>query len=181
MYAYQGDPVKAVDLFGLVDRSIPCVIELKMYRESGQDTPLYALLEALTYCSVVQANGANIAREVGFSTEVGMRWTSHPPMLVVMAPRRYWTSYKKKRAADGWFDAIDRLIVSLKDALDVDAHLIALDAAEFDMGWIKGDRDSQAPAAACPSIKSFLVAAAPNVDDLRRLCGLLDRWLLGLF
>jgi hypothetical protein len=128
--AQRGDVgVKAADLFGLVRGNLPCVVEMKMDGESasGQDTPLYAILQGLTYCSLVQANGLQIAEEAGLAEEDREHFGSAPPALIIMAPTRYWVGYKNHPKARGWADAIGRLAGRLEEALDLDIHLIALD------------------------------------------------------
>ena len=50
--------------FAVLDGNLPCVMELK---KSGRDTPLWALLEGLTYCAIVEANADDIASEVAGS------------------------------------------------------------------------------------------------------------------
>jgi hypothetical protein len=52
-----------VDMFGVIDKTLPCVIELKVQttHDSVSDTPLRAALEALAYCAVIEANSSDIS------------------------------------------------------------------------------------------------------------------------
>jgi hypothetical protein len=135
--ARDGDiDAKAADLFGLVDGNKPCVVELKMPREavSHQDTPLYAILQGLTYCSLIQANGIQIAEEAGLTTEEGELLKRSGPILVVMAPSKYWRGFDGHHKAKDWRDVIGRFVASIKDKLQLDIHLIALDCKRDEEG-----------------------------------------------
>ena len=119
-----------VDLFAVVDGRLPCVVELKVARESARgDTPLRALLEGLAYCAIIEANAADIASEV----------EQHPlapsqPILIVMAPDDYWTGYLNHPKAGRWFSAVRDLATGLRDTLGLEIYLLALLDASFEMG-----------------------------------------------
>lgn len=70
-----------VDLFGVIDGTLPCVIELKVPTTNGgvSDTPLRAFLEALAYCAVIEANSADISAEAAAS--FGMQLTRGRPCV----------------------------------------------------------------------------------------------------
>ena len=132
LYARQGDlGVGKVDLFAVVDGRLPCVIELKVAGKSARgDTPLRALLEGLAYCAIVEANVADIASEVA---------EQHPlspsrPTLIVMAPDNYWAGYLDHPRAGRWFSAVRDLVSGLRDTLGLEAYLLALLDARFEMG-----------------------------------------------
>ena len=120
-----------VDLFAIVDGRLPCVVELKVARESARgDTPLRALLEGLAYCAIIEANAADIASEVA---------DQHPlapsrPTLIVMAPDDYWTGYLDHPRAGRWFSAVRALAAGLRDTLGLEIYLLALLDASFEMG-----------------------------------------------
>ena len=80
--ARQGDRgVGKVDLFAVVDGRLPCVGELKVAGETNYGEPLWALLEGLTYCAIVEANARDIASEVTDQYAL----SASRPTLVVMA------------------------------------------------------------------------------------------------
>lgn len=126
--ARRGDRrVGKVDLFAVVEERLPCVIELKVARRSGSDTPLQALLEGLAYCAIVEANADAIATELA-----GQYLLSAPrPTLVVLAPDEYWARYLDHRKAGRWLPAIRDLVSALRDALDLETCLVALLDARF--------------------------------------------------
>ena len=130
--ARRGDlGVGKVDLFAVVDGRLPCVVELKVARETPRgDTPLRALLEGLAYCAIVEANAADIASEVAEQYAL----SASRPALVVMAPDNYWAGYLDRPTAGRWLSAIRDLVSGLRDALGLEAYLLALLDARFEMG-----------------------------------------------
>ena len=83
-----------IDIFGLTDTSVPVVIELKVLGKNSADTPLRALLEALAYAAIVDANGASFRSEISGMT--GRRITSGRPNLLIAAPDDYWSFWSTK-------------------------------------------------------------------------------------
>ena len=122
--------VGKVDLFALVDGRLPCVIELKVAGKSRRDTPLRALLEALAYCAIVDANADDIASEVAGQPAL----SASRPTLVVMAPEDYWAGYLDHGTAGRWLPAIRDLISGLRETLGLETCLVALLDARFEMG-----------------------------------------------
>ena len=122
--------VGKVDLFAVVDGRLPCVIELKVARKSGLDTPLRALLEGLTYCAIVEANADAIWSELaGQHARSASR-----PTLVVMAPEDYWMGYLNHPEAGSWLPAIHDLVSGLRVTLGLETCLVSLLDARFEMG-----------------------------------------------
>ena len=130
--ARQGDRgVGKVDLFAVVDGRLPCVVELKVAGETNYgDTPLWALLEGLTYCAIVEANARDIASEVADQYAL----SASRPTLVVMAPEDYWARYLDHPRAGKWLSAIRDLASGLRDTLGLETCLVALLDARFEMG-----------------------------------------------
>jgi len=123
--------VGKVDLFAVVDGRLPCIVELKMASESApRDTPLRALLEGLAYCAIVEANAADIASEVAEQLPL----FASRPTLIVMAPHDYWTWYLKHPKAGRWLSALRDLVSGLRETLGLEAYLLALLDAGFEMG-----------------------------------------------
>ena len=123
--------VGKVDLFAIVDGTLPCIVELKVAGETNcGDTPLRALLEGLAYCAIVEANAADIASEI--ADQHGL--SASRPTLVVMAPDDYWAGYRDHPRAGKWLSAVRDLISGLRDTLGLDVYLLALLDAKFEMG-----------------------------------------------
>ena len=120
-----------VDLFAVADGRLPCVVELKVAGTTALgDTPLWALLEGLTHCAIVEANIARIASEAADRYAL----TACRPTLVVMAPDDYWAGYANHPEAGEWLSAVRGLISGLGDTLGLEVHLLALLDARFEMG-----------------------------------------------
>jgi len=123
-----------VDLFGAIDGSIPCVIELKVSTSNGRcsDTPLRAFLEALAYCAIIESNLADIAAEA--RDKFGIQLADGRPALCLIAPEDYWFAYLKHKKTGDWWPRLDALAHELKTLLGLETHFIALKDASFDMG-----------------------------------------------
>ena len=126
-----------IDLFGVMDNSIPAVIELKVKGIKGRkaDTPLRALLEGLAYCAIVEANLAEVSDEA--RSIFNLHITQTRPDLIVLAPDDYWQSYLGKPSAGDWLHVLENLITEIRQTLQLNTHLISLSNADFEMGSSK--------------------------------------------
>jgi hypothetical protein len=133
--ARRGDKgVGKVDLFGVIDRVRPCVIELKIHPvgTGRSDTPLRAFLEALAYCAIVQANAGDIASEA--FEKFNLKLIGDLPALVVIAPEEYWYGYLNNKKAGEWWPELFNLANQLDDSLGLKSHFIAMRNSGFSMG-----------------------------------------------
>lgn len=123
-----------VDLFGVLDKTLPTVIELKIEGQNGSysDTPLRALLEGLAYCAIVEANMSAITEEA--VSTLGLSLLATRPILIVMAPEEYWRRYLKHPSTGSWLPELLRVIEVLKGQLELEVHMVALKGAELEMG-----------------------------------------------
>ncbi len=81
---------------------------------------------------MVEANADSIAAE---AAELhGLDLSASRPALVVAAPDDYWAGYLGHPRAGRWLLALRSLIAGLSDALSMEAHLVALQDADFEMG-----------------------------------------------
>lgn len=133
--ARRGDVgIGKVDLFGCLDEARACVIELKVARsrDALADTPLRALLEALAYCAIIEANATEIAEEAlalhARRLDVGR------PALLVMAPSDYWLAYLSTPACGDWLSSVGGLVSRLQATLNMDIAFTALVDARLEMG-----------------------------------------------
>ena len=106
-----------VDLFGVIDGTLPCVIELKVPTAHGgcSDTPLRAFLEAFAYCAIIEANIDDLAAEA--KETLGCTIKPARPTLMTMAPEDYWVSYLHHPRAGDWWPQLERLAAELTDSL----------------------------------------------------------------
>jgi hypothetical protein len=126
--------VGKVDLISVLGGIQPGVIELKIHTfGAGQsDTPLRAFLEALAYCALVEANAEDIAEEA--MDNFGLKITEPRPVLIVMAPKKYWIDYLNHPKAGHWWPALHKLADQLNEKLNLQSHFIAIQGAKFEMG-----------------------------------------------
>jgi hypothetical protein len=86
-----------IDLLGYINGR-PCVIELKK-ANNYSDTPLRALLEALSYAIVVRYRWKTISDELG-GLKSALTWAESVTLkeipIVLLAPEKYWQFWKKE-------------------------------------------------------------------------------------
>ena len=123
-----------IDLFGVIDKEIPCVIELKVDPDSGgkSDTPLRALLEGLAYCAIVEANKKEIWQEV--QSNMKLKFKGSRPHMIIMAPEQYWDYYFNKSVARDWPNALKTLVKGITQNLEIHIHFYSIENAEFEWG-----------------------------------------------
>lgn len=130
--------VGKIDLFGVVDGCVPCVIELKV-------------------------KGTDIRSEV--AEQHGMELTESRPALVVMAPTDYWSGHPRHPKAGEWISAISHLTAGIADTKHLEVHLLALLDAGFEMG-LAGKRARLTGDCRVVSIDA-LMAGPGETDPLR--------------
>ncbi|HYQ70654.1 MAG TPA: hypothetical protein VET88_01870 [Gammaproteobacteria bacterium] len=123
-----------VDLFGVIDDTMPCVVELKVptIHDSVSDTPLRAFLEAFAYCAVIEANSSDISAEAAALFD--MQFTQGRPALCVMAPDSYWLAWLEHQRAGAWWPQLEELASDIEAILGLESHFVALQDADFEMG-----------------------------------------------
>ena len=131
--AYRSDVgVGKVDLFGFTESGVPTIIELKVLARNRADTPLRALLEALPYAAIVEANASEIGNEI--SASIGRTATSGRPDLLVVAPADYWEYWANKATADAWIESFGVLADGLAQRLGVNIGLLSIGSPQLELG-----------------------------------------------
>lgn len=94
------------------------VVELKVDGIGGSrsDAPPAALMEALRYAAILQANQSVIANEARARFKVLVSDTASPA-IVLLGTEAWWTSWVKFKAAGPWAQAFARLLS------DIEAHI----------------------------------------------------------
>lgn len=130
--------VGKVDLIGVINDEIPCVIELKVDQKRGgkADTPLRALLEGLAYCALVEANKNEIWKEA--QNKFGFEFKGPRPHLMILGTANYWSYYLNKPSAGNWWTVMHQLIATFKAVGLPFTSLISLENANF--SYATGDR-----------------------------------------
>ena len=111
-----------------------CVLELKIQSQGSSlgDTPLRAYLEGLAYCAIIEADTADIAKEV--EARIGYTLRERYPVLVVMAPEEYWLKYLAHKRIGDWWPVIQRLADQVQSRTRVETLFVAIKDCTFAMG-----------------------------------------------
>jgi hypothetical protein len=126
LQAHKGDKsIGKIDLFGVIDGVIPCIIELKVAGKDGgkADTPLRAFLEGLAYCAIVESNIESISQE---AKERGLKFKKTSLCVIVLAPENYWGYYLNKKAAGNWIQALKNLTNAVSKELNIQIRFLSM-------------------------------------------------------
>jgi len=123
--------VGKVDLFGVIDGEHPCVVELKV----GKESPLRALLQALAYCATVEANIKHIANENEANEERRASFAAQRPRLMILAPDAYWQYFMRHPDAGNWQPAFRKLLAEIHQCIGVRTHLASLPDDVCPLNW----------------------------------------------
>lgn len=154
--AQQADKgVGKLDLFGRTSDARACVLELKINPvDTGRgDTPLRAYLEALAYCAIVAANTTDIAAEV--SERFDLKLSVTQPLLIVVAPEKYWAGYVDHHKSGAWWSALKHLADQVDTSLGLESHFLALRESNFSMG-LEGQKPLLADDCTLVSLAEFI-------------------------
>ncbi|MEX0826157.1 MAG: hypothetical protein WD184_05345 [Acidimicrobiia bacterium] len=122
--------VGEIDLLGVeVQEPRLWIIELKVHPNS--DTPLKALLQALRYSAILEANSDKIASEVFERRGVRVEW---PASIAVAADGSYWTRLADTVPAGESLVALRRLSMQVTKRLSIPIHLVDLGNLVAEMG-----------------------------------------------
>jgi hypothetical protein len=122
--------VGKVDLLGRLSTGEACIIELKA--AGSRDTPLKAMIEALGYAAIVEANLDCISQEVQALFKLPLIQTR--PMVAVAGPTEYWRTFRVNRASRHWELAISQLTERVKDHVGIQVLFLDLGIAGFIQG-----------------------------------------------
>lgn len=123
-----------IDLFGVIDNTIPAVIELKIEGIDGgrEDSPLHALIEGLAYCAIIEKNLPKISDEA--STKFDKHLNASKPSLIVLAPDEYWKRYLLNKSAGHWLPEIINMSIKIEKELGIEIIFLAMTDSGFEMG-----------------------------------------------
>jgi hypothetical protein len=130
--ARQGDSgVGKVDLIAVDSAQTLVVTELKVGGGTRADTPLRALLEALSYAAVVEANAGDIAQELA---ALGIPIRAARPAISVMAPAGYWEHFERNRACGDWTKAMRGLAQRVREAVGIETSFLRIGDCSWECG-----------------------------------------------
>jgi hypothetical protein len=117
-----------VDIVALTASGRVAVVELKVTTNtSKRDTPLRALLEALAYCAIVEANAQDFVSEI--KDRYGLHAAAGRPDLAVMGPDTYWSTWTSTALA-----AVHELADRLSHTLEMRIRFLSLGAVTAVVG-----------------------------------------------
>lgn len=122
------DGVGDIDLFGLGSTlGRPWIIELKV--GSNTEPPYSALIQALRYSAMLDANRRQISVEVRARTRVDLAW---PAVLAVAADHEYWDRWHRESLAAGdWLRTLRQLATGITESLGIDVVFVDLGSVEW--------------------------------------------------
>ena len=122
------------DLFCAQSEGEPWIVEMKVHPKCGGriDTPLKALLEALAYCALLDADMSNLSRE---STEKKnmLLHTVRPlrPNLLILAPSPYWDLCEREEERHCWREAIQALSERIEQTFKIKVRFVRMDNCQW--------------------------------------------------
>lgn len=125
-----------VDLFCVDADGEPSVAELKVRPQvSGPvDTPLRALLEALAYCAILDADMRNLSRESHDKRNTVLHVVRPSrPNLLVMAPAEYWNACDLVESRHHWREALSALRQRIEATLEIRVRFVRIDNCRWGM------------------------------------------------
>lgn len=142
-----------IDLLGLTDVGVLSVIELKYLKEGvgAGDSPLYALVQALRYSAIIEANLVFVKDAIDnkrVENAVEERWggkiKSDKPRILLIANKQwwnYWDERDRQKKKGKWKDLFFDLLVDIREELDIETECYAInDYSEKDIGWEDGNK-----------------------------------------
>ena len=156
--------VGKVDLFGVTESGRLVVSELKVAptgRGRGKG-PMDALMQALGYAAIVEANSTTIGREA--MDVFGVPSISEePPMLQILAPGDWWRRWfltvdSTRRKAGPWEVRFGELVEDIRDRLGIVVECVAMDRVLM-------DRESKTALSGPPAEPTL--RSAPTMSEVR--------------
>ena len=123
----QDKGIRAADLVGVTDQGRLIVAEFKLEGKDGGrgDAPGLALMEALRYAAIIEANLGAIAAEASKRFGIGVQQAK--PQIQLLATQEYWRRWKACEAAGSWQAALATLITGIESSIGIPIDCLALD------------------------------------------------------
>ena len=125
--------VGKIDLFGL-SGDVPVVIELKVAGAGARasDTPLRAVIEALGYAAIVEANTPSFESEI--AERLGRGVNLARPRVLITGPAAYWKQWDERLSTADWQPTLCRFLLSLSGAIELEIGAWDLGNIEVEPG-----------------------------------------------
>jgi hypothetical protein len=119
--------VGKIDLLGVTHDGQLVVVELKVHGTGGRrsDAPPAALMEALRYAAILQANQAVIAGEARtkFNTPVSDKAS---PAIMLLGTEAWWKSWFALKAAGSWTAGFARMLNEIETHIGIPVRCMAI-------------------------------------------------------
>ena len=124
-----------VDLFCVESEGEPWITEMKVcsVRNEGVDTPLKALLEALAYCAVLDADMQYLSRETDNKKRKLRTVRPLRPNLLILAPSEYWDRCELAESRHCWREPLQALSQRIELALKIKVRFVCMDSCRWEM------------------------------------------------
>jgi hypothetical protein len=130
------DGLGKIDLFCVECEGEPWITEVKIHstRSRRIETPLKALLEALTYCAILDANLMRLSKEAHDRKNI-LQHAVKPtrPNLLILAPTEYWNLCSKKENRHPWRESFLALGRRIEIALKIRVRFVRIDNCHWEM------------------------------------------------
>lgn len=124
------------DLFCVESEGEPWITELKVHpvRNEGVDTPLKALLEALAYCAILDADMGNLSRESNDKKRMLLRTVSLlRPNLLILAPTEYWDRCELAESHHCWREPLQALNQRIELTFRIKVRFVRMNNCRWEM------------------------------------------------
>jgi hypothetical protein len=124
------------DLFCVQSEGEPWIAEMKVHPMRGGrvDTPLKALLEALAYCAILDADMRHLSRESDDKKLVLLRTVSPlRPNLLILAPSEYWDLCGLTEERHCWRGAIQALSQRIELTFKIKVRFVRMDNCRWEI------------------------------------------------
>lgn len=116
-----------IDLLGVTDAGRLVVVELKVDGTGGSrsDSPVAALMEALRYAAILQANQSIIASEAKAKFDAHVS-DEELPAIMLLGTEAWWQSWLTLRAAGSWTAPFSRLLNQIETQIGIPVRCMAI-------------------------------------------------------
>jgi len=122
------------DLLCVQSEGEPWIAEMKTHPKQGErvEPPLKALLEALAYCAILDADMNNLSRESDDKERVLLRTVSAlRPNLLILAPSGYWDLCELAEKRHRWREEIQVLRQRIERVFKIKVRFVRMDNCKW--------------------------------------------------
>ncbi len=124
-----------VDLFCVESEGEPWITEMKVCSVGNErvDTPLKALLEALAYCAILDADMQYLSRETDNKKRRLRTVSPLRPNLLILAPSEYWDRCELAESRHCWREPLQALSRRIELTFRIKVRFVRMDNCQWEM------------------------------------------------